>query len=124
MKNKEKELYIPMNALDRQDIISGFGKDELKIAAVVFVICLIGCIITISSNENSTFVAVMVMIGIMGLVVSAIWRDQCDESMVEKVRQVFVYMKMQKKYEYRYDDWIDNYTGEKYAKENSRADDG
>lgn len=127
MKNKEKELYIPMNALDRQDLISGFGKHELKIAVIVFAVCLVGCVIAITKDENNTFAAIVVVVGIMGFVISAIWRDQHDESMVEKVRQLFVYITLQKKYEYHYDDWLEKYIGgqERYAKtkENRRTDD-
>ena len=124
MRKEEKELSILMNALDRQDLISGFGKKELKLALAVFCVCLIGCIVAVSQNDDNMIFAIMITVGIMATLLFMVWRDQYDESMVEKVRQVFAYAKLQKKYEYHYDDWLAAYTGEVENEENSRANDG
>ena len=77
-----------MNALDRQDLISGFGKKELKLALAVFCVCLIGCIVAVSQNDDNMIFAIMITVGIMATLLFMVWRDQYDESMVEKVRQI------------------------------------
>ena len=45
----------------------------------------------------------------LAVVISLIWRDSYDESLIEKVRQVIVCKREEKKYEYEYYDWILDY---------------
>lgn len=108
----KKKLYIPTNALDNEDIIAGFGIKEARITAIVFVMCIVGAIFFIRSNEDYMLMALLTCGGIIAMVLSFIWRDQFDESLVEKLRQIYFYnFRLQKKYEYVYYDWLAEYVG-------------
>ncbi len=106
---REERLYIPTNALDRDDYISGFGKKELEIAAAAFALCIVAVIFVVRADEQYMFVSIMAASGVLAVVISLIWRDSYDESLIEKVRQVIVCKREEKKYEYKYYDWILDY---------------
>lgn len=111
--NREnRKLYVPTNASDRNDYISGFGKPELMVSAVALLLCLIGSAAAISIDEKHIYAAVLISAVIMVTIVSMIWRDRYDESVLEKIRQIIAYSKAQKTYEYVYDDWIESYMGD------------
>lgn len=109
MEEKEEKLYIPTNTLDRDDYISGFGKTELEIASVIFLICLLTAIFIIQINEQYMFVCVVSTTIVLGVSISLIWRDQYDESLIEKIRQIIAYQRESRKYMYEYYDWISDY---------------
>lgn len=111
-KHAHMKLYIPTNALDRDDLISGFGKKEFKTAGIFFGMCLAGLITIFILREDLLFAALVGAVLIMAAVVSLIWRDQCDESVLEKIRQIIAYQKAQKRYEYEYTDWLCTYMEE------------
>lgn len=100
MDDKEK-LYIPVNVLETRDLVPGIGGRELVeigIAAVVGVIVslmvyainadMIVCILITAFAATATFIAVR--------------RDNHNENMIDKLGQIYRYVKAQKRFEYEY----------------------
>ena len=101
--NKEEELYIPVNIPESRaaDYFSGFGSKELMTTLITFFASIIVAVIIYKSTNQLTFAAI-IGIGIVGIVVLIIKRDQFDESLIDKVKIVQKFRKTQKQYEYEY----------------------
>ena len=100
MENKKLELKIPEKVSDHQYVIQGIGKHEMTILIIQF-LGAIGLIIVCAIAGNITvglcIGAVIVIITFFLLI-----RDNANENLIDKVRIMMNYSKMQKKYYYEY----------------------
>ena len=100
MENKTLELKIPEKVSDHQYVIQGIGKQEMTILIIQF-LGAIGLIIVCAIAGNITvglcIGAVIVIITFFLLI-----RDNANENLIDKVRIMMNYSKMQKKYFYEY----------------------
>lgn len=100
MENKTLELKIPEKVSDHQYVIQGIGKQEMTILIIQF-LGAIGLIIVCAIAGNITvglcIGAVIVIITFFLLI-----RDNANENLIDKVRIMMNYSKMQKKYYYEY----------------------
>lgn len=97
----EKDLYIPVNVMDSNDYIAGFGSKELAISAIATAIAL-GIAITLYIVTQNVFMAIMVFAIIILTTISLIFRDKCNESIIDKIHLVILYCRRQKTFVYRY----------------------
>lgn len=100
--NKE-ELYIPVNIPESRatDFFAGYGSKELFITIITFFIAIILAVVIYQSTKQLFFSAIL-GIGLVGITVLIIKRDQYDESLIDKLKIIQKYNKTQKKYEYKY----------------------
>ena len=100
MENKTLGLKIPEKVSDHQYVIQGIGKQEMTILIIQF-LGAIGLIIVCAIAGNITvglcIGAVIVIITFFLLI-----RDNANENLIDKVRIMMNYSKMQKKYYYEY----------------------
>ena len=102
----QKPLEMPSRVRKpRQDIVEGFGPKEAIITAVAGVVALI-LFLVINSMVNNIIVPLGVGIMIIGLTIMFIYRDICDESLIDKIVIVYNFtFKEQKQYIDEYDDY-------------------
>ena len=95
MENKKLELKIPEKVSDHQYVIQGIGKHEMTILVIqlLLLICAIFGNITIG-----LFIGAAIVIITFFLLI----RDNANENLIDKVRIMMNYSKMQKKYYYEY----------------------
>lgn len=106
----KKDLYIPVNVVERNDIVSGFGKTELMITVISFLIAVcIGIWIIVSSEKIATAIFLGAML--IAVTIFLIRRDKFDESVIDKLFIIKKYYKSQKRYIYHYHNI---YEGEPY----------
>lgn len=98
---ERKKLYIPVNVIETRDIIAGIGARELSaIGGVSAVGIVIGVII---NGITGNIVLCMITIAVIAVMTfTAVRRDNHNESLVDKIMQVYHYMQAQKQYEYVY----------------------
>lgn len=106
------KLYIPVNVVEQQDFIAGFGKKELVITAIAGMIAIILVLITYGISNNMV-ISIGAGAALLALTITAIVRDRYDESFVDKIKFVFRFNKSQKQYEYHY---FNIYEGEMNAR--------
>lgn len=106
--NSRNELYIPVNVPDRQDLIQGFGMKEIAVTAVS---ALVGLLIIILTYQITGNMAEAILAGASPVVVVmlAVWRDQFDESVIDKLKNILAYYQSQKRYGYFYMDFMEKY---------------
>ena len=99
---KRNPLYISPSRIRRteQDLVGGFGRKEVIITMISIVVAIVVFLITNSAMNNIVIVPLAIAIMIIGGTVMMIYRDECDESMVDKIRFIvrFCFVE-QKKYE-------------------------
>lgn len=101
MEEFNRDLYMPVNAPDADDIIQGIGAFEIYVYVIGFVICaIIGLVI--NSFLNNSIVALCISLGFFTLVVLTFRRDIYNENLIKKVKVFFDFSKSQKVYEYHY----------------------
>lgn len=102
----QKPLEMPSRVRKpRQDIVEGFGPKEAIITAVAGVVALI-LFLVINSMVNNIIVPLGVGIMIIGLTIMFIYRDICDESLIDKIVIVYDFtFREQKQYIYEHDDY-------------------
>ncbi len=99
----KKKLFMSVKIPDTNDIIPGFGLRELVITLVASGIGLIIGLIAYSisgSLPKGIVTGAVIVIGAVLLVI----RDQCNESLLDKVGFMIAYFKAEKHYEYQYHD--------------------
>lgn len=99
-RERKKPLDIPMNTSDRNDIVQGVGKKEAFIIMITFFICIVIAAIGYLC-DISPMVSIGSAIFILAIVISIVVRDANNESFIDKMKFMFRYFQMQKKYEYR-----------------------
>ena len=103
--DRKKDLYIPLPVTDSKDYITGFGQRELGYLIVTLVAALIVAGI-VEVVFGSIGVTALVGFSFIGCGVMIVRKDQWDESMIDKLKLILEYQKIQKKYEYQYHDWL------------------
>lgn len=99
---RKKPLYIPQNALDNDDIISGIGRKEIRIIALIAAIGMIMVIYVFIYHKDYLVLAMAVLFLTITMTIALIHRNRYDESFIDYIKQLWNYRKMQKRYEYRY----------------------
>ena len=106
MVNEETKLYIPTNVKTRLEFFRGFGVKELVIAIVVAIFLIPFSIMAYYLNNNNYLIPVL--IEIIGVVVTviAITKDENNLCIVNQIKYMIAFGKLQKNYEYKYfDKW-------------------
>ena len=101
MSEGKKELYIPLNVVESQDVISGIAGKEIGYIGGALMAGVILAVL-IFSFSGSMVLAVLIGGTIVALTVMLVRRDKFNESMLDKFRFIKIYLKAQKKYEYQY----------------------
>lgn len=99
----KKDLYIPVNVIDREDFIAGFGGREMMITGVVLVIAVVMGVVRYFQTEGIVL-SVLFPFLMTGLTISLVMRDKYDESMIDKLKLVVKHKRSQKRFAYCYYD--------------------
>lgn len=102
----KKELYIPTNVPDNNDIISGFGIKEIIIAGIGTAASVVFAVLVYIISSDIV-ASVLLPFAAIAILIVFIRRDQCSESIIDKLKFVWYYMKSQKRYGYQYYDYIE-----------------
>lgn len=106
MENKDEDkLFIPPLIPDNNDYFAGIGAKEAGILGAGFGVAIIGIIFFFIITGNMAL-AILIPFACFALLFIMIRRDQYEESMVDKVKQIWEYSKAQKQFEFQYyDEW-------------------
>ncbi len=101
MEENEKELTIFENCPSLEYIVNGYTIQDLGYVAII---CGIGIVVAliIYFVKGNTLPAVFVFAVLAAFAVIFFRRDRYLENCIDKLRQVYTYVKCQKKYEYQY----------------------
>lgn len=114
---EQKELYFPVNVIDRDDFITGFGAKEMAIAGIAFGVAVTAAISLYLSTGNM-FMALFSGLVILIVTIVMIRRDKYDESLIDKFGYLILYYQSQKRYLYcYYNIYEGRYCSEKTEKE-------
>lgn len=102
----EKPLYIPTNVPDNNDLISGFGTKELAITGIGVAVAVTVAVFLFGVTGNIVN-AILIPFGGVAVLVVCIRRDQFSESLIDKLRYVWIYYHAQRVYQYQYYDYIE-----------------
>lgn len=100
---EEKDLKIPDNTSDRDEIISGIGMKEIAIIGIMLIVSIVVVIVfflILGSLPIAFFIAFLVM----ATTIMFVMRDRIGENMIDKIKIFIHYIKMQKKYQYKHYD--------------------
>lgn len=97
----KKDLYIPVNVPDRNELIPGFGTIELTVSAVALVVAAVIVIILYVMDFNILY-ALLIAIILFGGVVVLVRKDKYGENLIYKTQYVLRFNKSQKRYQYKY----------------------
>ncbi|MBO5093171.1 MAG: hypothetical protein J6C33_02305 [Lachnospiraceae bacterium] len=98
---EQKELYFPVNVIDRNDYITGFGPKELLTTIISFGVS-VAVIICLYFGTGNVFLSLFTGIMILAVTIMLIRRDKFDESVIDKVRYIVEHYQSQKKFVYDY----------------------
>lgn len=101
MDESEKDLYLPVNTPDADDLIQGIGAFELYIYAIGLIVCLlIG--IWINWAYGNTMIATIGAVSLFAVVVLLFRRNLYNENVIKITMVVLKFQRSQKAYEYLY----------------------
>lgn len=95
MENKKLELKIPEKVSDHQYVIQGIGKHEMTILVIQF-LAAIGLLLICAIFGNIT-IGLFIGAAIVIITFFLLIRDNANENLIDKVRIMMNYSKMQKK---------------------------
>lgn len=101
MQINHEKLPIPVNVIDEADYVMGFGKKELLISIVAFLLSVVLAIL-IYLIRGDIIWAIGSGVGLLAITISVVRRDRFNESLIDKLRFVKMYIKDQKHFEYKY----------------------
>lgn len=105
MEDKEFKLYIPSNVKTRLEFFKGFGVKELIISVVVAVALLPFCFLIYKVKNDYLIPVLIEFIGVAITVICNV-KDENNLCVIEQVKYMIKFAKMQKKYDYKYfDKW-------------------
>lgn len=105
MNEKDFKLYIPSNVKTRLEFFKGFGIKELIISAIVLVALLPISFLVYKLKNNYLIPVLIEFIGV-AIAVICTTKDDNNLCVVDQIKYMLEFVKMQKKYEYRYfDKW-------------------
>lgn len=100
-KESDKKLYIPVNVLETKDLVSGIGGKEFVQVGLAAAAGVIISIITYAMKAD--IIACMIIIAFTTTVAFiTVRRDNHNESMIDKLVQIYRYVRAQKRFEYEY----------------------
>lgn len=101
MEDNEKELTIFENCPSLEYIVNGYTIQDLGYVAIL---CGVGIAVAliIYFMKGNTLPAVFVFAVIAAFAVMFFRRDRYLENCIDKLKQVYTYIRNQKKYEYEY----------------------
>lgn len=105
--NERKALYISPSRVRQtsQDFVEGFGSKEAIITAISAVVAIVVFFITNSAMNNIIVIPLAIAIVIIGGTVMMVFRDEYNESMIDKIGFIIQFnLREQKRYEYKYHD--------------------
>lgn len=97
----QRDLYMPVNAPDADDIIQGVGGFELYVYTIGFFVCA-GLGIWIYFMLKSSMLALSLSIAAFSIVVMVFRRDVYNENLIKKIKVMMRFSKGQKIYEYKF----------------------
>ena len=101
MEEFTRDLYMPVNAPDSDDVIQGIGAHELYIYTVGFFICVLIGLLLNTICHNSV-IALFTALGLFSIVVLIFRRDIFNENLIKKIKIIQAFSGSQKIYEYSY----------------------
>lgn len=101
MKNKKKDLYVPVHVPDRNELIPGFGTVELTICGAAVAVAAIVAIVMYIAGINIIY-SVGAAICIITFVILIFRKDRYGENLIFKTQYVMRFRTSQKKYLYQY----------------------
>lgn len=107
---EREKLYIGINIPESRakDYFSGYGAKELMVTICSFIAAVILAILLYMNTKQILF-SLLIGVGVIGLSVLIVKRNQFDESLIDQVQIIRKFKKAQKQYEYEY---YDIYTNE------------
>lgn len=114
MEEHEKEsdkLTIPAQTSDRKDYIQGIGAKEVTIIVIALFAGIIFTGIALFSGGNVVGTLFFVIFAV-AVTILLVRRDTINESVIDKIRIAIAYGKSQKKFYYKYYDFIEEAQGE------------
>ena len=106
MEEEKIKLYIPSNVKVRMEFFKGYGVKEL-VATITVAICLIpvSIIAYFCGNKSYLIPVIIEMIGVLTTVI-ATTKDENNLCVVNQVKFLIDFLKMQNNFEYEYyDKW-------------------
>ena len=107
MENKQKyfRLYIPRNVKTRLEFFKGYGIKELIISVIVLATLLPISFLIYKLKDNFLIPVLVEFIGVATTVICTT-KDENNLCVVDQIKYMLDFVKMQKKYEYKYfDKW-------------------
>ena len=99
------KLYIPTNVKTRLEFFKGFGIKELT-ASVIILLTLLPISFFIYKIKGDYLIPVLIEFIGVAITVISITKDENNLCVIDQIRYMLEFIKMQKKYEYRYfDKW-------------------
>ena len=119
MEESEKELTIFENCPSLEYIVNGYTLQDLGYVAIF---CGAGAVValTIYFLKGNTLPAVFVFAIIAAFAVMFFRRDRYLENCIDKLMQIYTYMKLQKKYEYEYKNIYEKELEEQWKQKKTR----
>lgn len=99
MNESEKDLYLPINTPDADDLIQGIGTVELYIYSIGLAVCLAAGL-WINFAIKNTVVATITAISLFALIVLLFRRNLYNENVLKITMVVLRFQKSQKIFEY------------------------
>lgn len=99
------KLYIPSNVRTRLEFFKGYGVKELIVSVVVLIALLPISILVYKLKDNYLIPVLIEFIGVAATVIS-VTKDENNLCLIDQLKYMVEFVKMQKKYEYNYfDKW-------------------
>lgn len=104
-KQKDFRLYIPSNVKTRLEFFKGYGIKELIISVIVLITLLPISFLIYKLKDNYLIPVLVEFIGVSATVICTT-KDENNLCVVDQIKYMLDFAKMQKKYEYKYfDKW-------------------
>ena len=98
-------LYIPLGLKVRNEIFDGFGKEELFQSIIFSIIAGVFDMLIFMLTKNVSICVVTILVAIFGSVMM-LTKDKTNLSVFDQLRNMIRFIRMQKKYPYKYyDEW-------------------
>lgn len=107
-KINHKDLKIPAQVSDRDDFIQGIGAKEIMVIIVTFIV-LIFFVITGYAISKNLVMCFMIAAFLLGLSIISTKRNNYNENLIDQIKILRKYLKMQKVYEYKHTDLFAEY---------------
>ncbi len=101
MNDNAQKLYIPVNVLETHDLVPGMGGKEFAAMGIAAAIGVVISILIYAINNN-LITCIMIIAFAITITFIAVRRDNHNESMIDKLVQIYRYVRAQKRFEYEY----------------------